>query len=166
MNNISTGILEVKSSIPDTSFKLSFIHIPDNVVSPFSLSSDPQKHTLSSNGCLAKAKFKYHSRMCQPYKANDRKWRTGFHNWMQTTVQLAVLIHHILVQLVSGKVESYHLWLGNSSINLQCTYSFLHVILRNLKQLHCWQENRGPPIKYPKQLHLLIYDCAVSIKSI
>lgn len=99
--------------------------------------------------------------VCQLSQANYHKWELVFIVVMQTTMQLAVLIHHILVQLASGKVESYHLWLGNSSINLQSTYSFLYVILRNLKQLHCWQENTGPPVKYPKQLHLLIYDCAL-----
>lgn len=32
--------------IPDTSFQLIFIHTPDNVVSPFFLSSDPQKKNI------------------------------------------------------------------------------------------------------------------------
>lgn len=153
----------MKHSTPNISFQVNVIHTLDTIVLSFFLSSDLQKkstvlapmavHSWQKSGTTAE---------CLSTLRSQLSWtELVFIAVIETTMQLVVLIHHILVQLASGKVESYHPWLGNSSINLQCTYSFLYVILGNLKQLHCWQENTGPPVKYPKQLHLLIYDCAL-----
>lgn len=143
-------------------FQVSFIHIPDTTILTF-LSSDPQKkRTVFDPVAVLSWQNSGTTGECLSTLRSQLSWRElVFIAVIETAVQLVVLIHHILVQLASGKVESYHFWLGNSSINLKCTYSFLYVILRNLKQLHCWQENTGPPVKYPKQLHLLIYDRAL-----
>lgn len=47
MNDIFTGILEMKCSIPDTSFQLIFIHTPDSF-HPFPfLRPSKEKHSLA-----------------------------------------------------------------------------------------------------------------------